>query len=269
LVEALKNLTESQRFAEQAVRENPVSHVILGNLANVDRDLADYYLGWAEDNNTAAEWFRKALAAQHTITAVDAADPAGALALGEEALAVMQPLLRADPNSRRTRRMQSMSLSAIAEGLGGLGRKEKALTAIHKAFAMQVEDLSKSTDNSERRELLGFFHTQGELEQRFGNREAAVASFREGLRLFEGVGLPTPSLDAYEDQGDFYRAAAQCFGSLAKDPRTPPEARAGLAKESLALWRKSAEIWAHWPNVGSNNFFVEKRLKEASRAASE
>ncbi|HLJ44966.1 MAG TPA: protein kinase [Bryobacteraceae bacterium] len=286
---ALKSYTEAQQIVERLVRENPISTGFRNVLAEIDESIGTFYFDWFEDPEACVAWHVKAIDVQHKISVSDPANqysqsqeavwvsnfarcfietnPREALAQNERAIGLAEPLLQATPDSRRERLRKSISLAQLAQAASRLGQKEKALRAIHEAVAMQVHDRGVTpSDGRQRRGLAGYFRDQAEVEFRLGNYQAAIDSYKEAQRLFESGSSMSPFLDAYEDLGDLYRSAGKAYGALSKDSRTPASVRAGYAQESLALWRKSLEVWKRWPSVGVKNAFVDKRTAEAMRA---
>ena len=286
---ALQHRTEAQRLAEELLRENPVSTLFPGVLAKAYNELGSFQEEWREDFAGAAVWQRKAVELQHSVTVKDPADKyslsqesvflvdlarclyntdaAQSLATIEKSMAIAEPLRLGDPQSKRERLRYSIGLAGIAQAASRLGQKDKALRSIHEAVAMQVQDHQADlADFRERRGLADYYRDQAEIEFRLGERAPALASYAEAIRLMEGGGTLPPSLDAYEDVGDLYRSAAQAYGAIAKDPKTPADSRAGFGKQSVDTWRKSLDVWNRWKTAGKDNDFVRKRVEEATHA---
>jgi serine/threonine protein kinase len=156
-------------------------------------------------------------------------DAAGALEANQRSLTVIDSMAKADPQNATLQLDAAGSRLAIGEDLLCAGRFAEGEPMLRRAVQIQDEVLTRNPADQQVPQYRGYAEIWlGETLARTGNTEAALDSYRKGIRDLESFAAPAP--DVRSDAATGYARLGTALAKLAR----PQEAEAAYRK-ALAI----------------------------------
>ncbi|MGH9841171.1 MAG: protein kinase domain-containing protein [Blastocatellia bacterium] len=191
--------------------------------------------------------------------------PSQAVEHYRKSLGILRELLAADSQDAQLLRREVYSLKGMAEALRRLGDRYGALQNLRQALQISRDLLGRDDNLSARAELHAVVLPLADLLLEAGERDAALAHYREALTLAQ-----TPPVEQSRDVYVRWRLA-DSYAGLGRYHA----ARAAVARpaERLDHWREARQhaqqsygLWEGWSQHAASTSFDRRQREQAARA---
>jgi tetratricopeptide (TPR) repeat protein len=183
----------------------------------------------------------------------------------QKSLGILRPMLAADPQNARLLRREVYSLKGLAEALRRLGDRQGALQNLRQALQTSRDLLGRDDNLSARAELHAVVLPLADLLLEAGERDAALAHYREALALAQ-----MPPVEQSRDVYVRWRLADSYAGlsrfHTARAAVAPAAERLGHWREARQYAQQSYDLWEGWSKHAASTNFDQRRRDQAARA---
>jgi len=260
--------------------------IVLIWLANISGNPRFINLGNA---GAALQYYREALAIAEQVAALDPRNaraqqdlaegyrlvaeilvldrPAQAVEHYRHALGIVRTLMESDPKETQLLRREAHFLKGLAEALGRLGDRQRALQDLGQARQIWQELLARdATDQYARADLHATLLALAGTTLESGDHSGAFEYYGQALTLAE-----TPPVEQSSDLyvrwrlADSYAGLSRCMAARAA--AAPAAERLGHWRQARQYAQQSLSLWEGWSRHAASTSFDRRQREQAARAA--
>ncbi len=277
---------------EDLVKRHPNHAMVRRNLTTAYNWMGNH-LGHPEminlgESATALEYFRKAITITEELAAADpkdaqaqqdlalgysrlglllaSSDPAQAIRLQRQALAISQAVLQTKPDDYRFLRRHIQSLHRIAAPLQALGDRAGALRHLQQALeAVQTLTAAGKATAEIQTEAQRINLALADLYLAMRNYNQANFHYLQVQALVEKEPAAN-DLSKLWSHAEATAGWARYYAALGEDKNTPVTARLAAWREARVWRQKTLDIWQQWNQQSTPNPFGATHQEQAARA---